>query len=205
MCGRFYISSKDPASTNLIGQIDGSPMADLPIKTEGEIFPDNMVAVVTLAAETLNGTAAVKPMIWGFPGWNSRELIINARAETALVKPMFKKSLTERRLAIITKGFFEWKAVTGQKKKDKYLFTMAGESNLILAGFWNTFPNHQRGPISDYFTILTTEANASMQPYHNRMPVMINQTEITDWLKGTNLNYFLEREQTSLTANRCEK
>lgn len=33
------------------------------------------------------------------------------------------------------------------------------------------------------FVILTTEANASMKPVHDRMPLILRQDQIEDWLR----------------------
>lgn len=196
MCGRFYIAPEKSEIKQIVGHIQLPLIPDLPIKTEGEIFPTNIVAVLALE----DGHSLAKPMIWGFPSWTSPKSIINARAETALEKPMFRKSLTERWVAILTTGFFEWKTVPGQKQKEKYLFRIPGQGLLYLAGFWNSFPVPKDGPITEHFTILTTEANESMRPYHDRMPVIIGEDELMDWLKGKKLDDFLVWEQAELEA-----
>lgn len=74
-------------------------------------------------------------MQWGFPGWSGPRVIFNARAETALDKAMFRKALVQWRVAVPVSGFYEWKAVEGQKKKDKYLFTLPEGGVLYLAAF----------------------------------------------------------------------
>jgi hypothetical protein len=51
--------------------------------------------------------------------------------------------------------------------------------------------------------ILTTQANGSMQPVHDRMPVMISRDEIQPWLNDDErLADFLERPQVQLV---CEQ
>ena len=34
----------------------------------------------------------------------------------------------------------------------------------------------------EHFIILTTDANSSMQPIHNRMPLLLEETEVRDWI-----------------------
>ena len=54
-----------------------------------------------------------------------------------------------------------------------------------------------------HYTILTTQANGSMQPVHDRMPVMISRDEIQPWLNDDErLADFLERPQVQLV---CEQ
>ena len=53
------------------------------------------------------------------------------------------------------------------------------------------------------YTILTTEANDSMRPVHDRMPVMIGRDEIRSWIRDTDrLSEFLSRPQVQLV---CEQ
>lgn len=74
----------------------------------------------------------------------------------------------------------------------------SGQDGLILlAGLY-----HEEQGVPRY-TILTTQANESMQPVHDRMPVMISRDEIGPWLQDNNrLAEFLERPQVQLV---CEQ
>ena len=45
-----------------------------------------------------------------------------------------------------------------------------------MAGFYNRFQDEER------FIILTTQANASVNPVHNRMPVVLENGELEDWV-----------------------
>ncbi|MDR0621328.1 MAG: SOS response-associated peptidase [Deltaproteobacteria bacterium] len=196
MCGRFYIAPEaalekalDPQTANLL--------KDLPIKFSGEIFPTDIVPVFTQA----KGRRLAKPMTWGFPGWNGKSVIFNARQETALEKAMFKRSLLDRRVAVQTSGFYEWTSVAGQKKKVRYLFTWPGEQFLFLAGFWKSYDVASGSPIPERFTVLTTEANESMASYHNRMPIVLAEGELDDWLAGEGFQKYLKRPQANLKAD----
>ena len=89
-----------------------------------------------------------KPMIWGFPSFKGKGVIINARGETALGKPMFRRSVLERRCIVPTTGFYEW-----DSQKRKYHFRLPGQDRLYLAGLWNVFQGEER------FVVLTTAPN----------------------------------------------
>ena len=108
-------------------------------------------------------------MKWGYqlPG----TLVINARSETAAEKPLFRKSLAARRCVIPSTAFYEWDAA-----KRKYQFTLPGENILYMAGLYD----HRDG--EDCYCILTTAANPSVQPIHNRMPLVLPQPAADRWL-----------------------
>lgn len=52
------------------------------------------------------------------------------------------------------------------------------ENQLILymAGFYNRFQDEDR------FIILTTGANASVSPVHHRMPLILEEKELEEWV-----------------------
>ncbi len=189
MCGRYTIFADENHAEmyKIIGEIEAKygPGA----VSIGEIFPTNKAPV--LAGTRDNITPQV--MAWGFPQYSGTGRIINARAETAAEKPTFQKALESRRCIIPTTGFFEWQQVAGQKKKTKYLFTLAGCSMVYLAGLFD--PNNR------YYVILTTKANEAMQPYHHRMPVIIAPDEVRDWIGNNgNTSAYLNRTPPPLTA-----
>ena len=81
------------------------------------------------------------------------------------------KGLSHRRCIIPARSFYEW-----NKSKDKVTFCLDSNEAIYLARIYNLFNNE------DCFTILTTAANASVSAVHDRMPVVIEQKDIYDWL-----------------------
>ena len=187
MCGRFEI---DPDNTRLKTLISDSGLS-LQYKT-GEIFPSDAALVFIDDA----GQTTPASMIWGFPKWDGKGVIFNARAETANEKPMFKNALMRHRVAIPTSGFYEWRA-EGGRTKTKYLFTHPAKDILWLAGIFSGFGNENR------FTILTTSANDSMAPYHHRMPVLLEEDEIGEWINGKDIRPFLDRTPHPLAVRKA--
>ena len=111
-------------------------------------------------------------MRWGFLGGADRkQLMINARAESALEKKSFSESVLRRRCIVPAKHFYEWDA-----QKNKATFTWDESPSLYMAGFWNYFGTESR------FIILTTEANDSMRKVHDRMPLILPENQIMDWI-----------------------
>lgn len=191
MCGRFSLDGRVKEIHKLLDALEPE---GTDLKT-GEIFPTNVVPVL----EEAEGKMRPAAMAWGFPRWDGKGVIFNARSETALAKPMFRKALLRHPALVPTTGFYEWKAEPGQRRKKKFLFTDPDAEVLWLAVFFNLFAE-KYGPIRQRFTILTTEANPSMMPYHNRMPVLIRNGERESWLSGGRLEAFLHREPFALKA-----
>ena len=66
----------------------------------GEIRPTNRAPVLV----TKDGEVRSELQTWGYKLPDS--LVINARAETAAEKPMFRDSVADRRCVIPSEGFF---------------------------------------------------------------------------------------------------
>jgi putative SOS response-associated peptidase YedK len=198
MCGRyaFFDEQEVYEARKILEDIAatfGKETADK-IKT-GEIFPTYLAPVVGL-----DGPEIIR---WGFPMQGKSQTIINARSETAYERPMFRSALTARRVVIPTTGFYEWSHENG-KSKDKFLFRVPGEKVLYLAGMFTDF-NLPTGR-EKRFTILTTAANESMKPYHDRMPVYIAANERNAWVNDpASVEEILNRQQPSLYAEKVTK
>lgn len=164
MCGRYEFTVEQCAEIRQIvdaiqrkvGAAQWSP---------GEIRPSSRAPVLV----SVNHAPTPLLMKWGYqlPG----TLVINARSETAAEKPLFRKSLAARRCVIPSTAFYEWDAA-----KRKYQFTLPGENILYMAGLYD----HRDG--EDCYCILTTAANPSVQPIHNRMPLVLPQPAADCWL-----------------------
>lgn len=142
----------------------------------GEISPTDIVPVITL--QNKQPTACL--FTWGFPHWKGKGVIINARSETIFEKTMFRQAFANRRCVIPATGFYEWQK-GNNKKKDKYLLHLPKTPMLYMAGLYTVYEKEEiRLP---GFVILTTAANSSVQPIHNRMPVIMKKQEQELWLK----------------------
>lgn len=119
----------------------------------------------------------LKLMVWGFPSFKG--VIINARGETALDKPMFRRSVIERRCIVPTTDFYEW-----DSEKRKYHFRLPGQDRLYLAGLWNVFQGFQG---EERFVVLTTAPNDTIVHVHNRIPVLLTGDELMLWLHDTGM------------------
>lgn len=172
MCGRyaFFTDRELQEIDEIIEKISDDIQRDK-MKT-GEIFPTNVAPVFVPQKEIITP----KLMVWGFPNFRNKGVIINARAETVREKKLFGSSLRERRCIIPSTGFYEWDA-----DKKKFIFNMPDSQMLYMAGIYNQFEGENR------FVILTTEANSSIADVHNRMPVVVPKDRIEDWIMDVEL------------------
>jgi len=223
--GNYTVAGGSSGGGGTSGVLDPSGAGDFVSKEfrRGEVFPTNLAPVIMcggvsdtadVGSDAGDGVGAaagasvgagvdgvdVATVKWGFPHWKNSGVIINARAETALEKNMFKKPLRERRCVIPSSGFFEWSRSSDRKVKDKYLFRRPGEDMIFMAGMVNTFHDAQSIPYNA-FIILTTAANDFVSPIHDRMPVILSPDEIDLWLRDDAfMEYALQRIGPELSA-----
>ena len=166
MCGRFYIDDESSIEIKkILDQIDRKYQNKK--KTTGEIFPTNEVPILASFKDKVEPELS----IWGFPNYNNKGVLINARAETALEKKTFREGVISRRCVIPSSGFFEW-----NRSKQKYYFQKQEEGILYMAGIYNFYKDECR------FVILTTAANVSMKDIHHRMPIVLEKEEVEKWI-----------------------
>lgn len=123
-------------------------------------------------------------MRWGLiPSWvkNPDEFstIINARSETAAEKPSFRAGLRQRRCLIPSDGFIEWTGRRGAKRP--FLVRRVDGVLMAFAGIWEHWQGAD-GSELETVAILTTQANATVSPLHNRMPVILEPEQFPAWL-----------------------
>jgi putative SOS response-associated peptidase YedK len=105
--------------------------------------------------------------------------MINARSETAGMKPAFRDALKSRRCLIPADGFYEWMR-TG-KTKQPYCFEVNGGELFAFAGLWDRW-NDPTGDWIKTCSILTTTPNAVTCNVHDRMPVILDPESYDLWL-----------------------
>lgn len=127
-------------------------------------------------------------MRWGLvPSWAETPAIgdrmINARAESLVEKPAFRTAFERRRCIVPADGFYEWEAVPGRGKQPMYIHARSGEP-LAFAGLWEVWRDASvpDAPWLRTCAIVTTDANATVAPIHDRMPVMLPADGWDAWL-----------------------
>ena len=186
MCGRYYVDDETAREIEkLVRDLDRR----LKMERTGDVFPSQNAMILKGEGNHL----AAEQMRWGFPGFEKGKLLINARAETALERPTFRESVQDRRCIIPARGFYEW-----NKSKEKFIFERKETPVLFMAGCYNRYEGQER------FVILTTDANSSVAPVHNRMPLILEPEELKDWVLDDQATESLLHKTPVLLEQRAE-
>jgi len=128
----------------------------------------------------------IRLMRWGLvPAWAKEESIgyrmINARSETVVDKPSFRRAFKKRRCLVLADGFYEWKKEADQRKKTPMRIVRKDHEPFAFAGLWEQWQKPNGEALSS-FTIVTTKANELLQTIHERMPVILQEKNEDLWL-----------------------
>ena len=186
MCGRF-VSSSPP--DEVARYFDAEPPGEAAIGPSWNVAPTSDVYVVLEDG----GIRRVAPHHWGLvPIWAKSPTVgnkmINARSEGLAEKNAFKHAFRKRRCIVPVDGFYEWKTIAGQKTKQPYFIHRSDGEPLAFAGLWEEWRGPDRSGAEHLrsATIITTSANTTMAPIHDRMPVILPPTAWKEWLDPTN-------------------
>ncbi|MBI4884960.1 MAG: SOS response-associated peptidase [Actinobacteria bacterium] len=194
MCGRFVSSS----SADAISKFFGASFESEALPVNFNVAPTHDVYAVVADSD---GERALRSFHWGLvPSWAKDIKIgsrmINARAETIAEKPAFKGLFKKHRLLIPMDGFYEWQqgqaggplTKAGKPAKTPMFIHRADGSPLAVAGLWAAWRDRAAGPEAPWLhscTVITTSANTTMAPVHDRMPVILKATDWQQWLDPT--------------------
>jgi putative SOS response-associated peptidase YedK len=133
------------------------------------------------------GEISLDPLRWGLiPYWcndpKGGRKPINAKAESVRELPTFRDAYLKRRCIVPVDGFFEWKAIKGQKVKQPYAIAMKDGAPFGLAGLWENWKAPVSGEWIRTFAIITTDANELVADIHDRMPVVLSRDDYARWL-----------------------
>jgi putative SOS response-associated peptidase YedK len=111
---------------------------------------------------------------WSWPGPNGKP-VYNLRSDG--------REFSFGRCLVVADGFYEFTTPAEprkDKRKDKWLFTVAGEQWFGIAGLWR---RHEEA--GEAFAMLTTEPGPDVAPYHNRQVAVLPRSEWRCWLDGS--------------------
>jgi putative SOS response-associated peptidase YedK len=178
MCGRFTITRRD--GNSLAAELGVPEGSFVDYRPRYNIAPTQPHFIVRIKYENRE----VLPATWGLVRTGSKDAsmaakCINARSETIETRPAFRDAFQKRRCVVPADGFFEW---TGPKTARQPTWFHRQDSQLLLfAGLFEAWQKEQ-GVWETTFTILTTSANAVLESYHDRMPVILADRDADDWM-----------------------
>ncbi|MBQ3268733.1 MAG: SOS response-associated peptidase [Clostridia bacterium] len=179
MCCRYWFD-ESPELRPFVEEMNRSPLVEKfvetgSITTQGEVRPTNVVPVI---ASNRRGQKAVYPMKWGFSG---RTLLVNARSETAATKPTFSDAWKSHRCIVPASCYFEWEHLVSddgrRKTGPKYLIRPKDSAVTWMCGLYRI---EQGLPV---FVILTREPGKEIRFIHDRMPLMLPEQYVREWIK----------------------
>jgi putative SOS response-associated peptidase YedK len=194
MCGRYIQVSSPTLLAEHFG-VDENVVPETPETREANFNVAPRAEVLTIVQRGLDdpetgpegGVRVLERMRWGLvPSWARDEKIgdrlINARAESLAQKSAFKTAFRKRRCLIPADGFYEWQRVSGKKQKQPMFIHRRDGEPMAFAGLWEVWRAEADAPWLLSCTIVTTRANALMEPIHDRMPVMLPEAAWNTWL-----------------------
>lgn len=175
MCGRFALNvTKEILQTHFS------------VREHFHMVPRYNIAPSQVLWAVRESSRDVAFMRWGFiPTWASAKenkapmAHINARFETVLEKPTFKRAFVSRRCIVAASGYFEWKSVA--KRKQPYYISVEGQPVFGMAGIWETWQDHNGNRVEGC-AILTQNACEPLSNIHDRMPCILSQNDYSNWL-----------------------
>ncbi len=174
MCGVYHVSHElDAGIESLMKMVyrergmERVPSRGTATTRERDVRPTQEAPILDLRGDELT----LRDVRWGLPGFQKGQVIFNARCETAMEKGMFREAVLRNRIVIPAVSFYEW-----NKLREKNVFRRPDGKILYMAGFCKGAGEEER------FTILTTAANDSMRLVHDRMPLILEESEIEPWL-----------------------
>jgi len=153
------------------------------------VSPQTNQPVIRASPET--GRRELAIMRWGLiPFWAKDAKIaystINARAETIATSAIYRDAAKRRRCLVPADAFYEWQKLDA-KTKQPYAIALKDREIFAFAGLWETWKEKSPGPgieprRLETYTILTTDPNELMEPFHDRMPVILDPQDYDRWL-----------------------
>lgn len=176
MCGRYVLGTDAADYADYFG-VDR--IATEALAPSYNVAPtDQVYAVAEWDGERLLGT-----MRWGLiPHWakDSKGIQINARAETAATKPMFRDAFSRKRCIIPADGFYEWEPAA-RGRAPHWVHRVDGMP-MGFAGLWSTWKDPSSGGLIRTCAIVTVPAVGTITQVHDRMPLALDPSVWDRWL-----------------------
>lgn len=181
MCGRFTLISPFQGVADAFDVKTPAPAAFPP---RYNIAPSQTIAVVGLKGDGV--TRGLTMLRWGLVPSTANDPSegfkpTNARSDS-LWKYTFREAFKEKRCIIPADGFYEWRTEGVGKKAKKFPVHFRVDDGALfgMAGLWEFWTDGTAKLAT--CCLITTEANAVVAPYHDRMPVILPPEQYDAWL-----------------------
>jgi putative SOS response-associated peptidase YedK len=199
MCGRF-VSARQRQDLLDEFRVEHDHVTEELLPAYNVAPTDPIYAVLTRAdgedGEPARPARQLRRVRWGLvPSWakdpSAGGRLINARAETVATKPSFRSAFARRRCLIPADGFYEWRPLggtdRGRPRKQPYFISRTDGGLMAFAGLYELWrdasvPDGHPGSRLWTAAIITTRATDDLGHIHDRMPMVIDPAQWTDWL-----------------------
>ncbi len=187
MCGRFCLYS----STDTLAQEIGIPI-HCDLEPSHNIAPGDSILNITL--EGREQKRSIHRSHWGLK--TPQNFHINSRIETVDTAPRFREAWENNRALIPANGFYEWYQ-DGLRKQPYYIFPT--DYKPLYFGALHYRISEEESTV----VLITTSANAIIEPIHQRMPLLIPKEQHGAWLSGklSKADAIQSSEQIALEAH----
>jgi putative SOS response-associated peptidase YedK len=184
MCGRYVITKVNTKTKTIITNNEGVEDID-----QFNAHPSALLPIIKKDEDALT----LSNFHWGlFPKWAEKikdfRPLINARVETLAEKITFKSIIAKQRLVVPADGYYEWRKDENNKKTPCY-FLKEDQSMMFFAGVYQKNSNTE-------FAIITTKAEKNIEMVHERMPVILEENKIMEYLTSKDPLKFLENHKS---------
>jgi putative SOS response-associated peptidase YedK len=133
-------------------------------------------------------------MKWGLvPYWSKTPKAnfssINARSDKLESSGAWREPWKHRRCLIPASFFYEWEPLTKEEEKKRlskpWAVSLADDCLFAFGGIWDKWKGQDEDKneiIVESFSIITTDPNEVLEPFHNRCPLIIEPKEYERWL-----------------------
>jgi putative SOS response-associated peptidase YedK len=194
MCGRYV--SPDTAAIEREWHIVRHSNIN-PFRACYNVLPTTQIPILR---NPQSGELELTEARWGFiPGWWKQPKppasSFNARSEEAASKPMWRDAWRRWRCLIPAVGWYEWRAAervdpeNGEVKPYKQPhFIYRADQRLVWFGGLVSYRTLTDGTGALSCAILTRDAAPSVRDVHDRMPVILRESQFGKWLDPNVVN-----------------
>ncbi len=176
MCNRYRAATDIEKLRTVIGGIPDD-WFDETDKTYSTSYPKKLVPVILM----VEGQLRYMNFMWGVHAqWMKApsETLHNTRVESVLAKPTWKNAFMRRRCLMPAEAFFEPLKVGGVTRNVR--FDLKSEEPFMIAGIWEKF--EYKGVPTNGCSMMIGEPNSMVAEVHTRMPAILHNKDILDYL-----------------------
>ena len=187
MCGRYVMAR---ATSDLVSAFSADQVVGEDVDPSWNVAPTDDVRIITERKGPDGSVRRLATAKWGLvPVWAKDPKIgarlINARRETILEKPAFRKAAVKRRALVPADGYYEWEK-TEEGKIPTYLHPTVPDP-IAFAGLYEFWPDPNLPEDHEHkwllsVTIITTEATDELGHIHDRTPLVVPPDLYSEWL-----------------------